>query len=496
MGMGRFLGVLFAFCIIVLLFISAAGPAAPTRDCELARGFFARALEIMDDAGGIKAAMEREKLYLKAIELCPDYAEAHNNLGDVYESLGRYADAIREYQKAIEVNRDLPAPYSGLGDVYFKSGNYSEAVRWYDLALRLDPKDDLTQNLRRQAEALRTGKAIPKTAIVEILGRSQMLTRGPGDAIKISFGADTVKGLIPFDYNKAEIRGDAKLQLKELGEALASPELVDYVFEIGGHTDTRGAEALNLELSLKRATAVKEYLVQHFQISEARLREKGYGKSRLIAAGDDEASHAMNRRVEVTRLGAIRSTATPGVKVIPSNGISVDVGFLYLDGKTGHRHQIDPEGRTVIQTGRDFYQIFFHPEQDCYVYLLQKDSIGKWYVLFPSKDSPYSHNPVQQGKEYWVPAFDKGFPGDQNKGEETIYFLASLWEVKDLEAAGPELSDAATPITKGFLTRGLSHIGKPQISEKQGSYAPDYAAMLSRFESDWALVKTISFSHE
>jgi outer membrane protein OmpA-like peptidoglycan-associated protein len=485
------------FLLGLHLAFSAGAVSAQADHCGEARRYFGQALETKSAAGDIHSLIEKEKLYRKAIELCPDYAEAHNNLGDIYESLGKYAEAIEEYTRAIEANRKLAASYAGLGDVHFKSGRYGEAIKWYDAAMELDPGDQTTLDLRRQAEALITTKVIPKASIVQILGRSQMLTRGPGDAVKITFGADKVKGMIPFDYEKAEIRDDAKPQLKELGEALASPDLAGYVFEIGGHTDTRGSEAYNFELSLKRAKAVKEHLVANFRIPVSRLREKGYGSSRVIATGNDEASHAMNRRVEVTRLEAVRSSGSDGKTEPPTSRIAVDVGFLYHDGKTGHKAQMDPGGRTVIRTGTDFYQIFFRPLQSCYVYLLQKDSTGKWYILFPVKDSQVGLNPVLAGKEYWVPSFDKGFSGDRNKGDETIYFLASTFLVTDLESPGPDLEKRASTITRSFVTRGFSHIGKPdKASGKGAAGSQDYARMITHLESEGAMVRAISFLHE
>ncbi|MDL1964974.1 MAG: DUF4384 domain-containing protein [Deltaproteobacteria bacterium] len=105
----------------------------------------------------------------------------------------------------------------------------------------------------------------------------------------------------------------------------------------------------------------------------------------------------------------------------------MDVGFLYKNGKSGRQMQIKSDGTSVLRTDKDPYQIFFRPHQNCYVYLLQKDSAGKWYILFPEKGSGFNINPVSQEKDYWVPGFDKGFPLDETKGEETIYLLASMW---------------------------------------------------------------------
>lgn len=499
--------------------LAFAHPAC-TKDCESAEEHFRNALAMRTEAGNLRVLMEKEKLYQNAIALCPDFTAAHNNLGDVYENLGKYTEAIYEYQKAISLDGNFSAPYSGLGDVYFKNGNYTEAVKQYDKALELDPKDEVTRDLRMQAQALMQSDVIPKDAIVKVLARPQILTRGPVDVVKISFGSDLHKGSIPFDYNQYVIREDAKAQLREIGQALTTAELSDYVFEIGGHTDIRGSEDFNLELSLKRANAVKDHLVNDYRIPAKRLTVKGYGKSRLIAMGNDEACHALNRRVDLTRLGKGGDTSIERDSAAGRGRIDVDLGFLYGDGSTVKRSQISPDGRTVLRAGKDLYQVFFRSRQSCYIYVLQKDATGKWYVLFPQKESTYNSNPVKAERDYWLPGFDNGFSMDENRGQQTLYLFASLREMRDLESAQLDLEQAVGPIARGFQTRGLSHIGKPevlipstpQVAKKAtaehakkptgvGVYPSaathnDFANIVNYLESEGALVRTVSFLHQ
>lgn len=449
--------VTFALLLFVLLVLAQSF----AEDCQGARVYFQQALNIKHQPDDMKALLQKERMYRKAVELCPSYAEAHNNLADVYENLGRYAEAIEEYKKTVELRKDQPYPYFGLGDIYFKNGNYEEAISWYDNGLKLQKeKDPVSLELRKQAHDLLHKKAIskekeviPEEKIVQVLARPQILTRGPGEPVKITFNSDPRKkglGLIPFDYDKSDIREDAKPQLQELGKALTSSKLSEYAFEIGGHTDIRGSEAYNVELSQKRATAVKNYLEENFAGTKGRLKAKGYGKYRIIAIGNDEASHAINRRVEILRLDRIgegvKEGAKEGVKEEATEGgtagsakvtLSLDAGFLYQDGRTGKPNKISTDGKTVLRTGKDPYQIFFRPHQTCYVYLLQKDAAGKWSLLFPQKSSDFNKNPVQSGKDYWIPRRDEGFPLDETSGEETIYLLASQWEMTDLDSAGP-----------------------------------------------------------
>lgn len=68
--------------------------------------------------------------------------------------------------------------------------------------------------------------------------------------------------------------------------------------EIAGHTDNIGTAAYNMQLSQRRAEAVKDYLVKK-GIDPRRITAKGYGKTRPLASNDDEKEgRELNRRVE------------------------------------------------------------------------------------------------------------------------------------------------------------------------------------------------------
>ncbi|TAK57367.1 MAG: OmpA family protein, partial [Bacteroidetes bacterium] len=67
--------------------------------------------------------------------------------------------------------------------------------------------------------------------------------------------------------------------------------------EIQGHTDNIGSAAVNLELSQRRAQAVKIWLIGR-GIDPARLNTKGFGYSRPIASNDSESGRQKNRRIE------------------------------------------------------------------------------------------------------------------------------------------------------------------------------------------------------
>ncbi len=105
---------------------------------------------------------------------------------------------------------------------------------------------------------------------------------------------------INFDFNSAAITRKAEPQLDELGAALSDPQLRGATISINGHTDGVGGDAFNKKLSERRATMIKQYLVENFHLSAANLRTVGYGKTKPKNPLDMNAPE--NRRVEVVNL--------------------------------------------------------------------------------------------------------------------------------------------------------------------------------------------------
>ncbi len=104
---------------------------------------------------------------------------------------------------------------------------------------------------------------------------------------------------IEFDVNSYSIRPQSFKLLRELGKALSDPRLRERIIVINGHTDSDGKEKYNVRLSLNRAGAVKQYLVDHFHISPDRLKVVGYGESMPLKPNTSKVNKQLNRRVEI-----------------------------------------------------------------------------------------------------------------------------------------------------------------------------------------------------
>jgi outer membrane protein OmpA-like peptidoglycan-associated protein len=101
---------------------------------------------------------------------------------------------------------------------------------------------------------------------------------------------------VHFEFDKANLLVDSYPILEKVYKFLK--ENPDIKVEIGGHTDWIASEEYNLDLSYRRANAVRNYLIMH-GIDPDRLIAKGYGESMPIADNNTEEGRALNRRIEL-----------------------------------------------------------------------------------------------------------------------------------------------------------------------------------------------------
>ena len=105
---------------------------------------------------------------------------------------------------------------------------------------------------------------------------------------------------ILFDVNSDVIKKESYTIVNQFGEALkTNPGLK---IKITGHTDSDGTPANNIELSKKRAAAVKAYLVMNYSVDDSRIQTDGKGASMPVSNNNSAEGKAKNRRVEFVKL--------------------------------------------------------------------------------------------------------------------------------------------------------------------------------------------------
>ncbi len=104
---------------------------------------------------------------------------------------------------------------------------------------------------------------------------------------------------IYFDFAKATLRAESEPVLKEIAAVMSKHP--DWTLSVDGHTDNVGDASSNLDLSKRRATAVKDALVSRYQIAAGRLIPAGLGASRPKEPNDTPEGRARNRRVELVK---------------------------------------------------------------------------------------------------------------------------------------------------------------------------------------------------
>jgi outer membrane protein OmpA-like peptidoglycan-associated protein len=129
------------------------------------------------------------------------------------------------------------------------------------------------------------------------------LSQGGSDSVRITVGESVL-----FDVDKARLKPQAERVLREIKTSIVDAGTFTAV-NIEGHTDDRGSDEHNVDLSQRRATAVAAFLTKN-GVPNGSVYTQAFGESRPRVPNTDEENRAKNRRVEIV-LSRATSAATP-----------------------------------------------------------------------------------------------------------------------------------------------------------------------------------------
>jgi OmpA-OmpF porin, OOP family len=162
----------------------------------------------------------------------------------------------------------------------------TQAIRADDRGYDLKQLGDRTPSKRELIEALTVKPSLP--------------TRGGEPAPPLR--ARAISSSIGFLFNSSELTNQGKEFLNNLGAALSDEALRSAHLILEGHTDAVGSEGYNLDLSKRRADAVRDFLVSIWGVPSEHLKVVGKGKAELLDS--EHPDDAANRAVAIINTGA------------------------------------------------------------------------------------------------------------------------------------------------------------------------------------------------
>jgi outer membrane protein OmpA-like peptidoglycan-associated protein len=243
---------------------------------------------------------EKENQFIQFRRQCQQYQRiTYAQLANLYYDTQNYKLSKKYYAKILQSNEGIqPNNIDELKLKYALSLHFLKIKELTAFNLFLQVQDKYNNNLPSKLNHLY--HIYQLSLSTQVMTQELILAQLSSSKIYKNLRlCPSVDVIIHFDYDSDSISNKSEQQILEIRSALNSPELVNYQFELIGHTDKRGSKAYNQLLSLKRAKTVKFALLNYGPLSPNSLKALGKGEMKLKLLGDSEAVHQVNRRVEI-----------------------------------------------------------------------------------------------------------------------------------------------------------------------------------------------------
>ncbi len=221
-----------------------------------------------------------------------DYNEAIDNPEIARNALSRLRDAEQALDRAEKIAEE-GGDEAALGHQIYLANRHLEIAR--EQALRAGLKEELAEAERQRDDLrIRIGERRAQEAELEARMLREQMERLQAE--QTERGMVMTLGDLLFDIDEAELKPEGERIVQKLSEFMQ--EYTNYRVRVEGYTDSTGEEAYNQELSLRRAEAVEDKLLDD-GIDSDRIEVEGFGEQYPEASNETAAGRQENRRVEI-----------------------------------------------------------------------------------------------------------------------------------------------------------------------------------------------------
>ena len=417
------------------------------RRMEHAEAHFRRALELKPDyavahnnLGNVQNSMGTPKeavaSYEKAISLSPEYAEAHNNLASALNALGRHEEAVSCYRKLLRIKPDSAEAHNDLGITLSILGNRNAAIENYEKALQRRP--DFAEAHRNMSEARNYQIGDDHLQqMLQLVDRRGLDDKGQA-LLNFALGkaCDDIgeydqafsylaagNGLVKAE-RRYDISSDRALAAKIKSCFAKKVPVLNLDGDVGDQSGRQPVFVLGMPRS--GTTLVEQILASHSQVH-------GAGETGLLAQAIDAAKWD-SEQVSSEQLQSIRTSYLSGLanleasETMVTNKLPINfqwIGFILAAMPEAKIIHVQRDARaTCWSIYRNFFSgtgnDFAHDLEDvANYYKLYSDLMAYWHNRFPGEIYDLSYEMLTEQQE--------------SETRRLIEFLGLAWEDQCLE---------------------------------------------------------------